>query len=463
MDDLNRELMALRHEKAALETQTKLIETFVAMARHASEGQLLKATLQKTLEVCIELTGAEKGSIFLFDEQGAVSDSILTRKETTPGQTSLLIGQVMDDGLAGWVKRNRRIGLIEDTLADERWLTLPDQPYQVRSALAVPIIRGRLLGLLTLLHSAPGHFKADAIGLMQATSEQIGLALENIGLYARLEDSYHSLEKARREAEAYSRALDLEMEKGRKIQLDFLPEHLPEVPGWDIQSSFHPTWQVSGDFYDVFLLADGRLGLVIADVSDKGIGAALFMALFRSLIRAFSRETVWGDKKETPAPPWEDDDPGPLRAVEMTNDYIIQYHSDTGMFATLFFGLLDLSTGRLSYVNAGHEPLFIIGPGGLKTQLERNGPAVGLVPGMRYTVNQARVDSGDMLLGYTDGVTEARSPEDEMFGRDRLLKIIESGAPQGRHLFRRIEEKLKQYIGSARQSDDITMIAARRL
>ena len=156
---LETELSRLRDEKAALQVQSRLLEKFVTLARATNKERVLAAILKKTLEISTELTGAEKGSLFLLDSSGAVTDSILTRQDATPEQSARIIGQVLNKGLAGWVQLHRKVGLILDTKNDERWLNLPNQPYTVGSALAVPILRGdNLLGILTLLHVTAGPF-----------------------------------------------------------------------------------------------------------------------------------------------------------------------------------------------------------------------------------------------------------------------------------------------------------------
>ncbi len=185
IDKLKGELARLKSEKAAFQTQSKLLENFVALARSSEKEKMLPAMLQTTLDLSAELAMAEKGSLFLLEKNGVVTDSILTRADTTPEQRSKLIGTVLDKGLAGWVRSNRQIGLITDTKDDDRWLDLPDQPYRVGSALAVPILRGEdLLGILTLLHTNSGHFDKESAELMQMTAAHIGSALENASLYS---------------------------------------------------------------------------------------------------------------------------------------------------------------------------------------------------------------------------------------------------------------------------------------
>ena len=465
---LLQELNRLKSEKSALQVQSKLLENFVTFARSSAKEHVLSRLLKKTLEVSAELTGADKGSLFLVDKNGAVTDSILTRVDPTPEQRSKIIGQVFDEGLAGWVRRNRKIGLIVDTRADERWVSLPNQPYTVGSALAVPVLRGdKLLGIITLLHDKPGHFNQETADLMLLTAGQIGSALENASLYSKLDESYRSLEQAKHEIETYSKALQAEMEKGRKIQRDFLPTQIPQLPGWEIAFYFHPARQVSGDFYDAFLLPGDLVGLVIADVCDKGVGSALYMALFRSLIRVFSVQinlqgvSVPGSGNQGP------DSTGDhlyqaLDAVLLTNDYIARAHGEEGMFATLFFGVLDPQSGKLTYVNGGHEPLILFNQSGIKQRLKATGPVVGMMTDMVFSVQQVQMEPDDFLIGYTDGVTEALSPDSELFSKERFLSLLQKPAATAAQQIEQIKTDIFNHIGDAPQFDDITMLALHR-
>jgi len=465
---LKKELAQLKSEKAAFQAQSKLLENFVSLARSPGKEEKLVSILQKTLEVFTELTRAEKGSLFLLNRKGVVIESILTRADATPEQRSQLIGRVLDRGLAGWVGRHRRVGLIEDTRSDDRWLDLPDQPYSVRSALAVPILRDKkLLGLLTLLHSRMGHFSRETADLMEMTAGQIAIALENARLYAKLEKSYHSLEQAKARIEEYSNALNAELEKGKKIQRDFLPNEIPRVPGWEIETCFHPAHQVSGDFYDAFMLPGNHIGLVIADVCDKGVGSALYMALFRSLMRVFSGQISLGRWSAAQSGQKEKNATAVdlnriLQAVPLTNDYISLEHGHENMFATLFFGVLNPDTGDLSYINGGHEPLFIIGRSGIKESLKAAGPVVGIFSGAEFKIKRSQLAPGDILIGYTDGVTEALSPTQTLYSREKFCSLLELSASSASELIERIQADLFEHIDHAPQFDDITMIAVHR-
>jgi sigma-B regulation protein RsbU (phosphoserine phosphatase) len=279
-----------------------------------------------------------------------------------------------------------------------------------------------------------------------------------------------------RQVEAYSQALNQELEKGREIQRNFLPGQLLQVPGWEIAAFFKPARQVAGDFYDAFELPGKCLGFVIADVCDKGVGAALFMALFRSLIRLFSGQTSLDellprsnnhvrnpiDSTRNMQGPCLDHTQA-LQAVRLTNNYIVKNHGDLGMFATLFFGVLDPNTGLLTYINGGHEPLFILNPsGGVRERLKSVGPAVGILPNMDYPINQVHLEPGDIMLGFTDGVPEARASSGEFFTKERLLSILEQPVSSATVLLDQISASVLKHTGEADQYDDITMLAVRR-
>ena len=469
LNALRQELTILQTAKAASDAQHELLEKLVEMARTTSNQEVLKATLQDTLDVCSKLTGAEKGSLFFLDQNGVVRDSILTQRDTAEEVRTRLIGNVLDKGLAGWVSRHRQIGLITDTEKDDRWLVLPNQPYTVRSALAIPILRGEyLLGILTLLHSSPEKFTSVTANLMQVTADQIALVLENAQLYEKLEESHKAIEE-------YSKALDYELEKGRQIQRDFLPNHIPQIPNWELAACFYPARQVAGDFYDVFLLPGKNVGLVIADVCDKGVGAALFMALFRSLIRVFSGQTslsgmtIVGKEVEQgqielvdPQIATDIDQINALKAVALTNNYIAQQHAEMSMFATLFFGVLNPETGWLTYINGGHDPLYILRKGIIQETLNPTGPAVGMMPNMKFKVRQIQLQPNDTLIGYTDGVTEARAPNHELFTTKRLISLLEQPIESANELMEMLKKELFTYIDDAPQFDDITMLAVHR-
>jgi sigma-B regulation protein RsbU (phosphoserine phosphatase) len=272
------------------------------------------------------------------------------------------------------------------------------------------------------------------------------------------------LEKARREADGarvrasrYAKSLERELEFGRKIQQGLLPAALPAAPGWEIAVRFRPVWQVAGDFYDAFELPSGHIGLIIADVSGKGVGAALFMALFQSLLRA-SAERAGQTNGREPAT----DEAILSEAVAATNSYIMRVHRHAHMFASVFFGLLDPKTGVINYINAGHERPVIVDSGGERKRLETTGPALGLLSDTAFGVEHTVLAPGELLVAFTDGVTEARSDMREFFTEERLLALLDSPVTSASHLLDRIERAVREFSNEAAPSDDLTLLAVRR-
>jgi phosphoserine phosphatase RsbU/P len=270
--------------------------------------------------------------------------------------------------------------------------------------------------------------------------------------------------------------LERELEIGRRIQASFLPQEIPQLPGWEIAARFQPARQVAGDFYDLFsLVQNRRLGLVIGDVCDKGVGAALFMALFRTLIRAFAQQHYalrWMDTlaEEGPArrtrsgrPVLPSTGTSALRnAIELTNNYIANTHGSTYMFATVFLGVLDPSDGLLLYVNGGHEFPIVVNPTGIKERLEPTGPLVGIIPGAQFEIQSVSIEPGDTLVAFTDGVTEAQNSAGEFFGRERLYALLAQPASTATELLDAIQSSVREFMGEADPSDDIALLAVRR-
>jgi phosphoserine phosphatase RsbU/P len=278
---------------------------------------------------------------------------------------------------------------------------------------------------------------------------------------------------------ATSEKYEADVQIGRQIQASFLPETLPHPPGWEIAARFQPARQVAGDWYDAFPLTHGRIGLVIADVCDKGVGAALFMALMRSLIRAYGQQNYalrLLDVLESGAPTVPRAERGrrtapsvgvtALRnAVELTNNYISRTHGNTGMFATMFFGVLDTTTGRLNYINGGHEaPAIVNAAGQITARLGATGLPIGVLPDSEFGIGQVDIAPGDIFVSYTDGVPEARAPDRAFYTEKRLLALIEQRpAASAEVLLDRIFDAIGAHIADADQYDDITLLAVRRL
>jgi sigma-B regulation protein RsbU (phosphoserine phosphatase) len=248
----------------------------------------------------------------------------------------------------------------------------------------------------------------------------------------------------------YTESLARELEIGRRIQQGFLPETLPQVVGWEIDARFRPARQVAGDFYDSFVLPSGHVAVIVADVCDKGVGAALFMALFRSLLRALAEQWFADGTSEAA-----------LHAtVVATNDYIARTHSSANMFATVFFGVLDPVTGHLMYVNAGHDSPFVYDQSGLvRARLEPTGPALGMMPGLPFGTSDLVLAPGEMLIAVTDGVFDTHNPEGASLGEAPFADLAANSATEALNA---IVQCVDVFASGEPAYDDITMLAVRR-
>ncbi|MBO2448754.1 PP2C family protein-serine/threonine phosphatase [Actinomadura barringtoniae] len=283
-------------------------------------------------------------------------------------------------------------------------------------------------------------------------------------------------------AAASLREYERELSIAHEIQAGFLPEELPAPPGWEVAARFEPAQSVGGDFYDVFELLDGRrLAFVVADVCDKGVGAALFMALIRTLVRhtaehtgrqslfigdmeAAARSLTAGDilaaGNDLAASPTLSVAAQPLvQAVVGTNQYLARNHLRQGYFATMFFGVLDPESGTLLYINGGHNPPLLLRKRGGHIMLQPTGPAVGMVPDSEFMLAHTTMEPGDTLFAYTDGVVEARDTAGEMFGTDRMIEVVTAPGSSAEELLTGADASLQHHMGTADQWDDITMLA----
>jgi len=235
-------------------------------------------------------------------------------------------------------------------------------------------------------------------------------------------------------------AKELEIAKG--IQQSFLPERPPQVRGIELAALNLPAKEVGGDFYDFIPIESNKWGLVIADVSGKGIPAALFMALSTTLVRASATGGI-----------------SPSKAIQRANDLIAE-HDKSSMFVTLFYGVLDAERNTFTYVSAGHNPPFVLAGSGSDTiMLQAKGIALGVVPNIALEEKEIALSSGDVVVLYTDGVTEAINCREEQFGQSRLLAIGEQfrslSAPD---ILQRIQQEVFEFSSGQPQFDDFTLM-----
>jgi serine phosphatase RsbU (regulator of sigma subunit) len=317
--------------------------------------------------------------------------------------------------------------------------------------------------------SALTDIRSIARGIELGADDYLPKPFEPVVLKARIASSLEK-KRLRDHEQLYLRGLERELEIGRQIQAGFLPTTLPQPVGWEIAGRLQPARQVAGDFYDAFALtSQRRIGLVIGDVCNKGVGAALFMAIFRSLVRAGAGMQDFAQKDPSLVRRVDSDDFAAdsrqvvMDTVALTNNYVAQIHGASHMFASLFFGVLDPLTGSLVYINGGHEPIFIVGPNGVEAEITPTGPVVGLFTGAPFRITERRIEPGQSLLALTDGVADARSPSGAAFSNERLHDLLGRPASSAATLLDRLETALAAHIAGGSQFDDITMLAVRRM
>ena len=300
--------------------------------------------------------------------------------------------------------------------------------------LAVPLVsQGELIGVLNLgPRRSEQEYSSDDRKLLENLAAQAAPALR-VGQLVQ-----------EQQAEAATRQrFEQELEVARLIQQNFLPKQLPELENWQLAAYYRPAREVGGDFYDVIPLPDDRIGLVIGDVTDKGVPAALVMAATRSVLRACAQRLV---------------DPGVV--LERVNEHLCPDMPEK-MFVTCLYGVLDPATGHFRFANAGHDLPYVKRAVGSE-ELRARGMPLGLMTGMVYEEKETVLAPGDSLLLHSDGVVEAHDPHGSMFGFPRLKEAV-ARYPGGHELIDLVLSDLKGHTGEdAEQEDDITMVTLAR-
>ncbi len=411
-------------KEADFELRTRLVELESLYDLGLSlSGQLDIAALgDEVLFRSISLTDAGKGTLILFREDG------------TPLLERSLGGQLLPaEQLAAW-------DLPEgETVINNAAATVPTAGVRFASCekcLAVPIsVSGRRLGVLAVAdkESRDGRVldftPADA-RLLSLFANQAAAAIET----ARLHQA--AIEQER---------LERELELAAAIQREILPRSLPEVAGVELAASNLPTRQVGGDYYDFFPLSRGRLGFVVADVSGKGIPAALLVSTVHAAVHL------------------QIDEARTVAELVSRIDRHLQRYAATRKFLTLFFGLFEPDTGLLTYVSAGHNPALLQPAGGQMIRLASTGVPLGMFPQASWRQETVTLSPGDLLCVYTDGLTEAVDAGDEEFGLERLSAIVAAGAGLPLMSLRdRIVGEVAAFARDVPQYDDQTLLLLRR-
>jgi sigma-B regulation protein RsbU (phosphoserine phosphatase) len=336
----------------------------------------------------------------------------------------------------GLVMRTRTPLLAEDIVLDDPTPWLPEWIVAegFRGHAVMPLVAERkAVGALVVDMRQPRLLDEHQVRLLRLMANQAALAIEKARLHQQ---------------EVERQILDKEFEVAQQVQVSLLPKTLPQVPGWEFEAYYHAAKHVGGDFYDIFALPDEpeRLGLVIADVSGKGVPAAIFMALSHTLIRT---TTVYGRQ--------------PSVALLRANQQILE-ENRTGQFVSVCHAVLDTRSGRLVFANAGHNPpLWVQAATGQVRELEAPGIVLGVLDEIELAEGAIDVAAGDLLIFFTDGVTEAMDSRQRVLGAELLQEIARDQAQaSARQVLESVIRAVKLHTGDAPPSDDLALLVVKR-
>jgi len=391
----------------------------------------LDVVMETLMDEVISATRAERGFLMLLDNNRRLEfRTARGMDQRTIEESDFKISR----GIVERVAEEASPLLTSNAQIDQRFDTRASvKLYGLRSVLCVPIIqKDDVLGVIYVDNRFQnGIFTQEDLNLITSIASSAGIAIDNARLY------HIAVEKGR---------MERELQMAREVQFSLIPPQTPRLDGWEFAACWKPAHEVSGDFYDFIPVADGRLGVVVADVSDKGMPAAMFMALSRSVIRS-----VVGQQSDL--------------SKEMTKaNHLIWRDSSEGTFITLFYAQFEANNGNVAYVNAGQNPPLLFQPDLKRFEtLNRTGMAVGVEGDTLYKQGIAKLKKGDFLLMYTDGVIDAQAGKSN-FGEKRLRQAIEAKASlSAGELVATLEKEVCDYSGNGIPVDDVTMLVAKKI
>ncbi len=400
-----------------------LLQSSMALSSSLELDEILNTILDKLGEVI----HYDAAGVFLIDRSTEELAPIIHRGFDS--DKAHLMSRKSDEGVVGYAVLSEETVPVADVRRDKRYRNARDA---TRSELAIPIAAsGRVIGAFDLERDELGGFTEDEIRLAKAFAGLAGVAIERARLYAE------SLEKRR---------LDDELNIARSIQQTFLPHENPVVEGYDIAGMNVPSEEVGGDYYDFIPIVKNQLGIAIGDVIGKGIPAALIMAAFRASLIAEIRNNY------------------AIRTILAKVNSLLEETGEQGRFVTGMYGVLDLKNGVFTFANAGHNPGMLLRADGDVEELKEGGIPLGIRPRVEYEERPVSLCSGDVMLWYTDGVTEAISRTDELFGEERLQTILAARRDRpAAEILRAIHLEIQQFADPDAAMDDVTMIAVKVL
>jgi sigma-B regulation protein RsbU (phosphoserine phosphatase) len=408
--------------KRAVEELSILNEIGLAISSTLGVEKITELIVKK----CTKHIRAEQGAIWLLSE----GDKITPLKTFVRIMNSTFSGVPYHFGmsLTGWMLKNQEPLLINELTKDERFKGIEKESEKIRSLLAVPLkLKNKMIGVLCLFNKKEGSdFTPDDQRLLSIIATQSAQTIENARLY---------------EEELKLLALEEDLRIAREIQQSLLPKSDPAIEGMELTGLSLPAKQVGGDYYDFIQIDDNHLGLAIADVSGKGTPAALLMANLQACLRG--QAVINRSVKDTVA----------------NANFMLSRFMDTGKFITLFYGILDIKDKTFTYTNAGHDFPILLHPGGDLRTLEKGGLILGISDRSAYEEEVVQLKRGDLLLLYTDGITEATNEKDEMYEKERLLHLLKNNLRLSvQNLSRKIVDSVIDFQGTYPQEDDITLV-----
>jgi len=403
-----------------------LLEVVAEVARKISQPQPLEILLDSILQICIQKTAAQRGAIILIDDDGELKPKAYI--STSRAHEKFAISRT----IANQAIRENQAILIRDVEGDEH-LKMSESiaSLKIRSAICTPLWNGEnTVGILYVDTTERANlFDETDLYFFSALTGLIAEKIENALLAEIAKDKER---------------LDTEIEIARDIQRNLFPKSIPEIPGYDVACFNRPSTEVGGDYYDVLVLDDDCYGMALGDVVGKGIGAAMLMSNLQAVLRA----RAWNIKR-----------PGPL--LYRINADIAGRLSE-GRFITFCYFLLDTANSNLIYSNAGHNPPYLARGGEIR-ELSAGGIPLGIFAESQYEESEEPLFPGDVVLIYSDGITECMNEDDDEFGEDRLKEVLVANSDRSAHdIGEAIVRAADDFREEAPSSDDITLVVLKR-
>jgi serine phosphatase RsbU (regulator of sigma subunit)/anti-sigma regulatory factor (Ser/Thr protein kinase) len=408
------------------------LQAMLSISRAMTTGIQIDQLLERIINTLVNVIETERGTIFLIDEsRKELYSRVAMQDRDQPHE----IRMPLNEGIAGQVATSGKLRNVDDVYSEPQFNPIVDQVtgFTTRNMLAAPIInsQNKIIGVVQLLNKHDDHFTSRDERLLSALAAQAGINIENARLH---------------EQELQQRLFETELATARSIQTGFLPDVVPEHPGWEITHYWLPMREIGGDFYDFRMVPDGRLAIAIADVSGKGIPAAMFMAYCVTLIRFAMRLEL-----------------GPAELFANVNRLMLE-DQRSRVFATAFVGYLDLDSAAFQYASAGHNPpLLYRARTGTCEELTAPGVAMGVFEEAAYGQRVVKLEVNDVLVLYTDGITEVVNQHDEEFGEQRLQDLIAAHAGLSVQQLKAIIVETIADFGDQRGNDDETLIILKRI